>query len=492
MSPIRFSPGVPLTRAFLSMLWVAIIGVTSVAPPATADDAIDIGSRRELFVDDLLIDKLDGANLRLHHPRDEGPVVQFDQSWEGLFCGYATVIKDDGLYRLYYRGMPAAGSDGSNGECTCYAESQDGIHWEKPSLGLFEMNGNKDNNVILAEMAPLSHNFCPMLDTRAGVPDEERYKALAGSRRSGLVAFVSSDGVHWQKLRDEPVITEGAFDSQNVPMWSEHEQCYVCYFRVFVDGFRRISRTTSKDFLEWTDPVLMQYGDKPIEHLYTNQTHPYFRAPHIYVSVAARFFPGRRVLSEKQAEAIGVHPKYFNDCSDGIFMTTRGGDRYDRTFMDGFLRPGIGMENWVSRTNYPALNVVPTGPSEMSIYVNQNYGQPTSHLRRYSLRTDGFVSVHAPYTRGELLTKPLVFDGSELSLNFATSAAGGIRVEIQDETGKPIPGFTLDESEETIGNEIERSASWTSGSEVGKLAGRPVRLRFVLKDADLYSLQFTP
>ncbi len=497
MLSISRLPGRPSARKFLMLLCSAQLAVPAVTQFVVADDAasmdaIDIGSRRELFVDHHLIDKLEGATLRLHHPRDEGPVVHFDQSWEGLFCGYATVIKDDDIYRLYYRGMPAAGSDGSNGECTCYAESEDGIHWTKPALGLFDMNGNKDNNVILAKTAPLSHNFCPMLDPRAGVPADERYKALGGTRRSGLVAFVSPDGVHWKKLRDEPVITDGAFDSQNVPMWSEHEQCYVCYFRVFVDGFRRISRTTSKDFREWTEPVLMHYGDKPIEHLYTNQTHPYFRAPHIYVSVAARFFPGRRVLSNEQAEAIGVHPKYFNDCSDGIFMTTRGGDRYERTFMDGFLKPGIGMENWVSRTNYPALNVVPTGPDEMSVYVNQNYGQPTSHLRRYSLRTDGFVSVHASYDGGELLTKPLTFDGKELAVNFSSSAAGGIRVEIQDDAGKPIPGFTLKESAETIGNEIERIVTWKSGSDVSRLAGQSVRLRFVLKDADLYSMRFAP
>lgn len=85
-----------------------------------------------------------------------------------------------------------------------------------------------------------------------------------------------------------------AFDSQNVPFWSAQEQQYLCYFRIFKDGFRRIARTTSPDFEKWTEPVLMEYGDRPVEHLYTNQTHPYFRAPHIYLAVAARFFPGRK------------------------------------------------------------------------------------------------------------------------------------------------------------------------------------------------------
>ncbi|MBI1903275.1 MAG: hypothetical protein HYS13_19410, partial [Planctomycetia bacterium] len=352
------------------------------------------------------------------------------------------------------------------------------------------VHGTRENNVILAGMPPFSHNFCPTIDPRQGVPPGERFKALAGARKTGLVPFVSGDGLKWKKLREEPVITDGAFDSQNVPFWSPAEQRYCCYFRVFKDGIRRIARATSSDFLHWSEPELMEYGERPIEHMYTNQTHPYFRAPQIYISTAARFFPGRRVLSPEQAKELGVHPSYFGDCSDGVFMTTRGGNRYDRTFMEGFLRPGIGLENWVSRTNYPALNVVQTGPAEMSLYVNQNYGQPTAHLRRYSLRLDGFASAHAPFEGGEVLTRPVRFSGRELLLNFATSAAGGVRVEIQDENGAALAGFSLSDCEELIGNEIERAVRWKAGSDVSSLAGKPVRLRFSLKDADVFSFQF--
>jgi hypothetical protein len=452
---------------------------------------VDIGARRELFVDGLLIDKLaGGATLRLARPHDEGIAFNFDKPWEGAFSAYVTILHDGDLYRAYYRGHPVARGDGSPTETTCIAESKDGKSWTKPVLGLHEVQGSKDNNCILANVESLCHNFCPMIDKNPGVTKSERYKALAGSRRTGLVPFVSADGVHWRKLREEPVITEGAFDSQNVPFWSEHEQQYVCYFRTFKDKLRRISRTTSKDFLTWTPPVLMEYGGKPVEHLYTNQTHPYFRAPHIYVSIAARFFPGRRVLTKEQAEAIKVNPGYFNDCSDGIFQTTRGDDQYARTFMDGFLRPGVGLENWVSRTNYPALYVVPTDTAEMSFYANQNYGQPTAHLRRYSLRTDGFVSVNAPFEGGELLTKPLVFSGKELTLNFSGSAGGGIQVEIQDPSGNALPGFALADSVETIGNELDRVVHWKAGTDVSAPAGKPVRLRFALKDADLYAFKF--
>ena len=98
--------------------------------------------------------------------------------------------------------------------------------------------------------------------------------------------------------------------------------------------------------------------------------------------------------------------------------------------------------------------------------------------------------MNAPYPGGELLTKPFKFSGNKLEINFVTSAAGGLRVEVQDETGKPIPGYTLAESPEIIGDEIERVISWSSGADVSKLAGKTIRLRFVMRDADLYSLRF--
>lgn len=152
--------------------------------------------------------------------------------------------------------------------------------------------------------------------------------------------------------------------------------------------------------------------DAPPEHLYTNQTSPYFRAPHLYVAIAARFFEGRQVLTDEQARAIHVDPAYFRDTSDAVLMTSRGGAVYDRTFLEGYLKPGIGPQNWVSRTNYPALNVVQTGPTEMSLYVNQDYAQPTAHLRRYSLRLDGFASARADAQPGEMLTRPFIFTGN--------------------------------------------------------------------------------
>jgi hypothetical protein len=134
----------------------------------------------------------------------------------------------------------------------------------------------------------------------------------------------------------------------------------------------------------------------------------------------------------------------------------------------------------------------------MSVYVQKNYGQPTAHLVRYALRTDGFSSLHGSYAGGEAVTRPLRFAsssgevgdaGRQLVLNLSTSAAGGVRVEIQDEAGQPIPGFSLQDADELIGDEIERVATWRGKRDLAELAGRPIRLRFKLQDADLYSFR---
>jgi hypothetical protein len=485
-----------------SLIFALALGVQAAEP-------FNIGDRRELFVDRFLIDKLDGTSLQLHSPRDEGIAFKFDQPWEGGFSGYASIVRIGDKLRAYYRGKPIANKDGSDDESTCCAESIDGIHWTRPDVGIYEVGGSKKNNIVLMKASQATHNFAPFLDERPDGPADEKFKALGGTMQGGgLIAWKSADGLHWQKLVDEPVITKAIvpykymFDSQNVPFWSVVEKKYLAYYRVFEGGIRRIVRSESADFVKWSPPVLMEYrnpdGEAPIEHLYTNQTHPYFRAPHLYVSIAARFMPKRQVLTEEQARAINVNPGYFKDTSDAIFMTTRAADDaasagfYDRTFLEGFIRGGIGAQNWVSRTNYPARTVVQTGPSEMSLYVNQDYAQPTAHLRRYSMRLDGFASLHCGYAGGHMITRPLIFAGHELSLNFSTSAAGGVKVGFEDADGRPIPGFSIDDCMMQIGNEIDRKVTWKSGADVSAVAGKPARLRFSMKDADIYSFQFTP
>lgn len=290
-------------------------------------------------------------------------------------------------FRAYYRGLPELSPAGVESEVTAYAESVDGIHWTKP-----------ENNMVLRDAAPATHNFTIYYDQKSGIPVAEKWKGIGGTDSSGLIRYVSSDGIEWHKFAEgEPMLPArlgNRYDSQNLVFWSEAEQLYLCYYRSSnreldpVNGVRWISRATSPDFVEWTDDGPMSFrnadgSEASGEHLYTNQTGAYLRAPHIYVAIAARFWPGRQVVNEEEAKTINVNPGYFHDISDGVLMTSRGGMVYDRTFMESFVRPGPGLENWTSRTNYPAMNVIQTGAAEMSFFVQREYGQPNHHLTRF-------------------------------------------------------------------------------------------------------------
>ena len=356
-----------------TLLAVAITAVLSTSSTATAlaADAVRIDDRRELFVDDYLVDRLDGgARLELHHPQPQEKVLTMDRPWEGIYSGYFTVLRDGATLRMYYRGLPVA-KHTRDVEVTCVAESDDGVRWTKPDLGIYEVGGTRENNVVLARHRAC-HNFAPFIDTNPTARPDERYKGVGGTGKPGLVALVSADGLRWRDVQKKPVISKGAFDSQNVAFWSETEKKYVCYFRVFRRGVRWIARSVSDDFVHWSEPIDMQFGDGPAQHLYTNQTFAYPRAPHIYLGFPTRFMPGRRALSREALETIGTAKKtwdFRNDCADILLTSTRGGSSFPRRFLAAFIRPGPAPRNWTSRANYAAHGVVETAPGELSLWV---------------------------------------------------------------------------------------------------------------------------
>ena len=172
-----------------------------------------------------------------------------------------------------------------------------------------------------------------------------------------------------------------------------------------------------------------------------------------------------------------------NNATDILFLTTRAGSAtYDRVFREPLIRPGLDPARWRNRSNYVALNVVPTGPSEMSIYHRSG--------DRYVLRIDGFASAHAGTDTGELVTRPLRFQGDELHLNFSTSAAGAIQVELQDESGTAIPGFTLNDCPMIYGDKIDSIVRWKNQPKLSTIVGKPIRMRFVMRECDLFSFRF--
>ena len=244
----------------------------------------------------------------------------------------------------------------------CTMVSPDGKSWKRPELGLFEFRGSKKNNIIWNDgRSRITHMFAPFKDTRPGVPDDQRYKALAGSP---IHALASSDGIHWRLLSEKPILTGTNFDSLNVAFWDARRKHYRLYCRHRLEGgVRFIATATSEDFLHWSERQPIDTGDGPVEHLYTNGTLPYFRAPHIYLSLAKRFMPERKRGND------GV--------SDAVLMSSRDGVHFDRTFREAWIRPGPTKDNWLARSNMPAWGIIQTSPEELSVYYSQNYGDPT-------------------------------------------------------------------------------------------------------------------
>ena len=464
-----------------ALLFMVPIGISSAEP-------LELDSRRELMVDNYLIKEMKAVQLKLNPlqpaPRSKKPAIGL----RGLVGGhYATVLMDGDTYHQYCRGAIVKGAYWKTvgkdvaplNEVTLYAKSQDGINWVEPELNFYDLKkidqrlldfAKKKNvpvknsaNIVLAHENWVNHNFSPFIDLKPGVPANERYKGVGGGHGRGLLVYASPDGLHWKRLKDKAVIPAkwGKHDSQNVAFYSVAEKQYVCYFRAFDKNRRVVKRTTSKDFINWTEPVLMK-GRMQKEQFYTSGTRPYFRAPHIYIAPATLYLPGQRNNTRI------------------ILMTSRAGsDTYDRTFgQENFLPdPAVG-----DRTNYIAYgNGVQTGPKEMSFY---NLG------KRYTLRLEGFGSVNAGAAEGEMITKPLTFKGSKLELNFKTADGGSIRVEIQSPDGKPLSSFGLNECNELTGDAIEKTVKWKAGTDLSKFSGKPVRLRFVMKNADLYALRF--
>ncbi len=131
-------------------------------------------------------------------------------------------------------------------------------------------------------------------------------------------------------------------------------------------------------------------------------------------------------------------------------------------------------------------------PNEISLHFNEGSWRDERHrLRRDTIRLDGFVSLHAPLSGGNLTTKPLKFVGRNLLLNYATSAAGSLRVEHQHADGKPFSGFSLADADELSGDSIDQKAAWKNSTNVSRLAGQVVRLHFAFRDGNLFSFQFT-
>jgi len=349
---------------------IALLGVVSCGAQTPGEEEVrDIGSRLELFVDGYLIESMNGVTRELHSPRRQDVAIRFDSSWEGGISNKVTVFRDGPVYRMYYQGRRYL-KDGSFGtRVTCYAESQDGVHWVKPNLGLYrdEYTGTTRNNIVLwptRQWRHASDNFAVFKDTNPNCPPEARYKAVGrtikgelapeesasgfGAALAGNLAFQSPDGIHWSLMQKDPVVVGDGFDSHNIAFWDAYAGCYREYHREFRSGYRDMMTSTSDDFLHWTKPQWLDYGGAPQEHLYQGQVLPYFRAPHILLAFPDRYVDERKIQLS--------HP--VGGISEGVFMSSRDGVHFDRSFMEGWIRPGLDPKNWMHVGTSPAWGLL--------------------------------------------------------------------------------------------------------------------------------------
>ena len=500
-----------------NMLLGLLLGLT-VCLSAAAQEVFPLGADRELFCDDTMIASMSDCQILVHQPVPQEVAIMCDKPWEGNNCGYWTVLYDDQakIFRAYAKAWSI-----NNGEVeghgiviTTY-ESEDGIHWKRPNLGLFEKEGSTDNNVVINEAVDHTdcHDFSPFIDTNPNAKPEARYKAVGLSMGlKGLYAYQSPDGIHWTPMSDEPVYTDGAFDTQNITFWSEKEQKYILYYRIFSEGgyngTRMISRAVSDDYIHWTNEgtLIFPEGEGPVfeAQYYTNGIRPYYRAPNIYIGFPARYVDNELIRATEflpewdfRQKRISQAQRLGTAVTDSVYITSRDGIHFRRS-NEAFLSPGLKTkDNWAYGDNYIGWTMFETDslrddcPRELSFFATEmSWAEMTAYARRYTLRIDGFGSVHAKNTIGEMTTRPFTFTGKELSLNLGTSAAGFVKMEFLDEEGNPIPGFTLEECDMFFGDTLDWRCSWNGSTDVSSLAGKTVSLRFVMREADLYSMKF--
>lgn len=473
------------------------------------------------------------ADLTVETPVKRETVFVPDKPWEMGTAHYLNVIYDSGIYKMYYLTHPereevaAPVLDAEGRETTvaiintfvCYAESRDGLHWEKPELGICEWNGNKNNNIILRSEDKLERNeedffdnFFVFIDTNPDCDPQKRYKATAYMHYYKLGGYSSPDGIHFtlEGIFDIP----GKFDTLNVCWWDQKIRKYVAYVRDFHDipedgtlneGIRDARRTESEDFIHWTVPELITFNETEDYPIYTNNIMRYYRNPDILIGFPTRYeehpewtdnfeqLCGR----EERLAVMKKHKRFGLTVTDSIFMSSRDGLHWDKIDEALFTpEPEFG-PNWIYGNCYNAYFMLETTAEdginkELSLFVNHNYNrsimdptqnQTTDAMARYTVRRDGFACYRAKFKGSRVVTKPFVFEGEELLINFATSAKGSIVITMKDEDGNEAKSCKL------FGDSDERRVR-LEGKEVSDFAGKTVTLEFDMKDAKLYAFMF--
>lgn len=478
-----------------------------------ADEApLMIGSAKRLTWDDSLFSSSKGIRFEMHQPHRTGEKNLIAdrpyESWQ--MGGMSSLLHEEGKFRLWY----GVSHGIRNGEeyAVAYAESDDGIHWTKPSLGLVEYNGSTDNNLVVAYSSVVGQVF---VDPHAKA--DEKYKMLVAiyatkedSTKRYLTMLSSPDGLQWTRP-EKNIVPEGNFalDTQSQAYWDRDRESYVLFTRM--GPWRQVGRSESTNPFSFPAPVNVMAPEKPEQaDFYQAGVTKYEEAANAYFALVPVFFhPGdasgnpldgnppfkinyvNNPITVVAPDTLDIHLFTSND---SIEWDRRGdhqpflGLGADGEFDSRSLYPGVGYavvknEIWLYYSAYDCTHIESLdGKTPFEKYLGA--------ITRATLRLDGFVSATAGHDGAEIVTKPMIFTGDHLELNVDCSAGGHLNVELQTADGEPIPGFTLEESDRVYHNHIRKTVTWGGNADVSKLRGEPVRMRLVMRDCRLYAFRF--
>lgn len=463
---------------------------------------------KQLFIDDYVIEALQGVKKALNQPKKHAsnPLLRKDKAWE-FSISYGAVVRDesDGLYKMWYQIWSDA-KDG--GGMIGYAISKDGLAWEKPLTD----TSTGTNLALFDPPEPWLSAPGVVIDATEKEP-LRRYKmlylaqpSLKPATLSSCVAY-SGDGIHWKAEPQNPLIPYS--DTQIAPFWDERLERFVAYCRFGPPNVRIISRIESQDFLHWS-PKLTVVNKSRLDapsstELYTMTVMPYAG---VYVGL----------LNTYHGETIQPIPddKPWMDRVNVQLVFSRNGVTWQRVLKEGaisaaelkgdrdwkqaaeqatFIPYGEFRQDWDWGQIYPHHSPLVVG-DEIRFYYTGISGRhwstyhkdtPDHGVGLATLRLDGFVSVETE-GEGTLTTKPLVFLGDTLLVN-ADAEGGSLTVEALDAEGQPIEGFTAADCSPLTSDDLHHAVAWKGDADCHLLQGRPLKLRFHLKHARLYSFE---
>ncbi|UCH36305.1 MAG: hypothetical protein JSV65_08105 [Armatimonadota bacterium] len=472
----------------VAAILVAAAGLAASAGIGEASP-VNIGSGKQLFIDDALIASSQGMTLAMNPPRKTGErCIVPDRPWEGYgVCAYNAVVEDEGIYKMWYDAI-----DNDGGRWLCYATSTDGIRWDKPALGIVDFRGSNDNNIVFPPEKRTHEPGCVFVDTNPKCPPSARYKMVCsydGPGGFGTYVGESPDGLHWRLLSDKPSFRGS--DTGNVAFWDDRIGRYVAYIRTWTP-MRMVGRCEFDDLVDFgKEEVVFGYDeqDPPDIDFYTNAAIKYPFAESVYLIFPSAYF-------HYPEPPVG---KFSNDGPLDIrFAVSRDGVNFTRPDRSPYI--GLGTKgSFDDSAMYMTTGLIRSGGEIWQYYIGYDFTHGAYHvatdrfkgaISRVVQRLDGYVSADAAYGGGELTTVPIIFAGKQLELNVDTGVAGSAQVEILDGEGTPVPGFALADADVIKGNYIARTVTWQGSDDVSALAGKPVQLHFVMRDAKLYAFQF--